>query len=75
MKKERVEKKPVIISNIKSIILYALSMTTALGFNSLMSAIFDSFHAKKVILAKALYVGAILAVTIIVAYYAGSTVI
>ena len=60
--------------NIVTILLYALSLATALGFNDLVLTIFDSFKWTAHILAKTTYVVIMFSVTIGLAYYMNSTI-
>lgn len=60
--------------NIVTILLYALSLATALGFNDLILTIFDSFKWTAHILAKTTYVVIMFSVTIGLAYYMNSTI-
>lgn len=62
--------------NIKSIILYALAVAAALGFNDFILAIFDSLKLKTggVLLSKLLYVFFIFGLAITFAYYTKSNV-
>lgn len=60
--------------NIVTILLYALSLATALGFNDLVLNIFDSFKWTAHILAKTTYVVIMFSVTIGLAYYMNSTI-
>jgi hypothetical protein len=60
-------------NNITSILLYALSLATALGFNDLILTIFDSFKWTHII-AKTTYIVIMFSVTIGLAYYLNSTI-
>ena len=60
--------------NIVTILLYSLSLATALGFNDLVLNIFDSFKWTAHILAKTTYVVIMFSVTIGLAYYMNSTI-
>ena len=60
--------------NIITILLYSLSLATALGFNDLVLNIFDSFKWTAHILAKTTYVVIMFSVTIGLAYYMNSTI-
>jgi Na+(H+)/acetate symporter ActP len=60
--------------NIASILLYAFSLATALGFNGLILTIFDSFKWTAHIIAKTTYVVIMFSVTIGLAYYLNSTI-
>lgn len=56
--------------NITSIILYALSLATALGFNDLILTIFDSFKWTNTrIITKTTYVVIMFGITISLAFY------
>lgn len=59
--------------NITSIMLYALSLATALGFNDLILTIFGSFKWTAHIIAKTTYVVIMFAITIGLAYYMNSS--
>lgn len=62
-------------NNITSILLYALSLATALGFNDLVLNIFDSFKWTNAhIIAKTTYVVTMFGLTIGLAYYLKSSV-
>ena len=60
--------------NITSVILYALSLATALGFNDLILTIFDSFKWTAHVLAKTTYVVIMFGITIGLAYYLNSNI-
>lgn len=60
--------------NIISILLYALSLATALGFNDLMLTIFDGFSWTGHVLSKTTYVIIMFGITIGLAYYLGSKI-
>ena len=60
--------------NISNVLLYALSLATALGFNDLILTIFDTFKFTTHILAKTTYVVLMFSITIGVAYYLNSTI-
>ena len=59
--------------NIASIMLYALSLATALGFNDLILTIFDGFSWTAHIISKTTYVVIMFGLTIASAYYLGTT--
>jgi hypothetical protein len=69
------DKRQLLVSNIKSILFYSLAMAVALGFNDLMTSIFDSFPNTKHIVGKTIYVVILFGLTIFAAYYAGQIVI
>ena len=60
--------------NISTILLYALSLAAALGFNDLILTIFDSFNWTAHIIAKTIYVVIMFGITIGLAYYMNSTI-
>ena len=55
--------------NITSVLLYALSLATALGFNDLILTIFNSFKSNSHIIGKTVYVIIMFGITIGLAYY------
>lgn len=62
-------------TNTKQIIIYALSLTAALGFNSLILNIFTSFDfSQSKIIAQTIYVVVMFTITLVVANYLGSTI-
>jgi hypothetical protein len=62
-------------NNITSVLLYALSLATALGFNDLILSIFNSFKWTSAhILEKTTYVVIMFGITIGIAYYLNSTI-
>jgi hypothetical protein len=75
-KKEEVEEEKNYMSiNTKQIIIYALSLAAALGFNSLIVSIFKSFDlAESQIIAQTIYVVIMFTLTLIIANYLGSTI-
>ena len=60
--------------NITSVLLYALSLATALGFNDLVLNVFDSFKLDAHIIAKTTYVVIMFGITIGLAYYLNSSI-
>jgi hypothetical protein len=60
--------------NTTSILLYALSMATALGFNDLILGIFATFKWNDHIIAKTSYVFIMFSITIGLAYYMNSNI-
>lgn len=69
------EDKPnLVYKNVTDILLYALSLATALGFNDLIITIFDSFNWSAHIIAKTTYVILMFFITIASAYYIGTSV-
>lgn len=63
------EKEKNINDNITSILLYALTLAAALGFNDLILEIFESFKWSSRIFAKTIYVIIMFLITIILSYY------
>ena len=63
------EKKRDIKQNIGEIVLYCLSLATALGFNELILTIFNSFKYTQNIISKTTYVVLLFGITIFLAYY------
>lgn len=70
------DNKPSATDNIKSIVLYALALAAALGFNDFILAVFNSLNLKggNIIVSKLLYVIFIFTLVIIFAYYTKSNV-
>ena len=64
-----IDRKNNVKNNIASILLYALSLATALGFNNLVTSIFNSFKWNSRIIANTIYVVLTFFVTISLAYY------
>ena len=59
--------------NIQSIIMYALSMTVALGVNNLVASVFNSLYNTAHIISKTTYVVTVFGLTLVVAYWLSST--
>jgi hypothetical protein len=59
----------IILTNVNLLIINALSFSVALGFNDLITSIFNSFPGSNHILKKAIYVLILFIITIIVAYW------
>jgi hypothetical protein len=59
--------------NIQSIIMYALSMTVALGVNNLVTSVFNSLYNTAHIISKTTYVVTVFGLTLVVAYWLSST--
>lgn len=62
------------VENIKSIVLYALSLSVALGFNDLIISVFDSFPHTHHIISKTTYVIIMFGITLFAAYWLSTTV-
>lgn len=63
-------------NNLVAILLYALAIAAALGFNDLTKTIMDRYTSKGLnnILSKTLYVVIMFVATLVLAYYTKSTV-
>jgi hypothetical protein len=59
----------VLKKNITSVVMYALSMSTALAFNDLITTIFDSFQNTKHVIVKTTFFVALFGFSIFVAVY------
>jgi len=59
----------IILTNVNLLIINALSFSVALGFNELITSIFNSFPGSNHILKKAIYVLILFIITIILAYW------
>jgi len=63
------EDKKVILSNIKAVLLAALSLSVALGFNDLVKTIFNSFPNSHHIISKTTYLVTMFGITLLVAFW------
>jgi hypothetical protein len=68
------EKKVLVADNFRSIAIYTLSLSVALGFNDLVTTIFNSFRGSKHIIAKTIYVIILFGITLLVARWLSGTV-
>ena len=59
----------IVKNNISIIIIYSLSLATALGFNDLILSIFNSFAYDKAIIGKTIYFVVIFSITIFLCFY------
>ncbi len=59
--------------NIQSIIMYAFSMTVALGVNNLVTSVFNSLYNTAHIISKTTYVVIVFGLTLVVAYWLSSS--
>jgi hypothetical protein len=59
----------IILTNVNLLIINALSFSVALGFNELITSIFDSFPGGNHIFKKAIYVLILFIISIILAYW------
>ena len=73
--KQEQEKESNVRQNMQSIIMYALSMVVALGVNSLMTSVFDSFYNTEHIISKTTYVVITFGLTLVVAYWLSTPVL
>jgi|TARA_B110000259_G_scaffold49886_1_gene58554 hypothetical protein len=64
--------KQILRTNITSVIMYCLSMTTALAFNDLITSTFDSYVNTKHIIVKTNFVVILFGITIFMAVYLNS---
>ena len=64
---EKKEKK-LILTNIRSVLIYCLSLSVALGFNDLITGIFNSFPNSHHIIPKTTYVVIMFGATLFVAF-------
>lgn len=56
-------------ANIRTITLYALSLAAAMGFNNLVTSLFDSFPYSEHIISKTTYVVILFGATIFASYW------
>lgn len=63
------KKRQDVIDSTRSILVYALSFTVALGLNDLITTIFNSFSNTQHIITKTTYVVIMFGITLIVAQY------
>ena len=56
-----------LLSDIRSVTIYALSFSVAFGFNSLVTTVFDSFPSSSITISKTTYVIFMFGVTLLVA--------
>jgi hypothetical protein len=59
----------IILTNVNLLIINALSFSVALGFNELITSIFDSFPGKNHIFKKTIYVLIMSIITIMLAFF------
>lgn len=60
--------------NLLNILFYSLALAIALGFNDVVTTIFDSFYQSKQIISKVTYLIILIGLTISVAVYSGSRI-
>lgn len=68
------ENKQKTLTNIRYVIFYALSLTVALGFNDLITTIFNSFSYSHNIISKITYVVIMFGITLFVAFWLSDTI-
>jgi hypothetical protein len=68
------ERKQNVLTNIRSVLFYALSLSVALGFNDLVTTIFDSFPNTQHIISKTTYVVIMFGATLLAAYWLSGTI-
>ena len=59
----------IIRENIKTVVIYALSFSVALGFNNLITSIFNNFYETQHIISKTTYVVILFGITLLTAYW------
>lgn len=63
------ENKKVILANIRTVIISALSLSVALGFNDLVMTIFNSFPKSHHIISKTTYLVIMFGITLLIAFW------
>lgn len=58
-----------ILANIRTITLYSLSLAVAMGFNNLITSVFDSFPYSEHIISKTTYVVILFGATVFASYW------
>jgi hypothetical protein len=71
---EQNKEKINMLTNVRSVLFYALSLTVALGFNDLILTVFDSFPNTQHIISKTTYVVIMFGVTLLVAHWLYGTI-
>ena len=69
MEEDNKEDKKAILSNIRTVVVAALSLSVALGFNDLVETIFNSFPNSHHIISKTTYLVIMFGVTLLVAFW------
>ena len=59
----------VVRENIQTVVLYALSFCIALGFNNVITSIFNSFYETQHIISKTTYVVILFGLSLLAAYW------
>lgn len=70
---EKKKKDDDVRKNIQAICMYALSMACALGFNNLVTSIFNSLYDTAHVISKTTYVVSIFGLTLVVAHWLSAT--
>ena len=63
--KSSLSDKNVINEHIKTVVIYALSFSVALGFNNTVTSIFNSFYETQHIISKTIYVVILFGITLL----------
>jgi hypothetical protein len=66
---EEEDDKKAILSNIRTVVVAALSLSVALGFNDLVETIFNSFPNSHHIISKTTYLVLMFGITLLVAFW------
>lgn len=66
--KEKEDKK-ILITNLRTVLISALSVSVALGFNDLIMTIFNSFPNSQHIIAKTTYLVIMIGITLLASYF------
>jgi|688.fasta_scaffold05628_5 hypothetical protein len=69
MEEDNKEEKKAILSNIRTVVVAALSLSVALGFNDLVETIFNSFPNSHHIISKTTYLVIMFGITLLVAFW------
>ena len=69
MEEDNKEDKKAILSNIRTVVVAALSLSVALGFNDLVETIFNSFPNSHHIISKTTYLVIMFGLTLLVAFW------
>lgn len=69
MEEDNKQDKKAILSNIRTVVVAALSLSVALGFNDLVETIFNSFPNSHHIISKTTYLVIMFGITLLVAFW------
>ena len=67
--KDKSDDNNVVRENIQTVVLYALSFCIALGFNNVVTSIFNSFYETQHIISKTTYVVILFGLSLLAAYW------